>query len=459
MIVSAITASLVTKAFDLALSGSRLDDRVRKRLDNAHVEEAFARSVESAAAATRHKHPEWAATLIEMTEGSARATSLVAELLLRDGKPDPIALADAWLAALAPRRKTSEDVWLQELERVATDFLAALQDALKAEPKLSEINSGRNLETQADLLSRVVETLGAERATPGTRRDYLKWLRGQTLYLNERGTPQARRNVQVELKDVYVSLTAHQHRTENDLFGSTVAHRSNLPSSTEYVSSMNQIERSDIMSHVRDQIDPEHIPVLPIELHDAVRDYDRVVILGDPGSGKSTLTRYLALQHADALSRGEHSVENLGLARFPIMIRVAEFVELGLREGKSLSDSLADICSYHECPSRGLRNLMETELAHGNCLVLLDGLDEIISADDRRQAVNGIEDFIRRHSHKNNRFVVTSRPAGYREASFEIAFQHFTISEMTTDQIEKFLSHWCLAVAKQEFAEASQAQQ
>src|SRR5437588_5919235 len=127
--------------------------------------------------------------------------------------------------------------------------------------------------------------------------------------------------------------------------------------------------------------------------------------------------RYLALKHAEALWNGQSEAgANLGPARFPILIRIAEYAEDATWKKKSLSEFLANSYMLHDCPSSGLADLLQGELAKGNCLVLLDGLDEIVSADERLGVVKQIEDFVRHHTSKANRFVITSRKAGYRSA-------------------------------------------
>src|SRR5205085_11399538 len=65
-----------------------------------------------------------------------------------------------------------------------------------------------------------------------------------------------------------------------------------------------------------------------LELAEAVLHYDRLVILGDPGSGKTTLLRYLGLKHAQALQDARTIVDSdLGKAKFPILIRIADYAE------------------------------------------------------------------------------------------------------------------------------------
>ena len=65
-----------------------------------------------------------------------------------------------------------------------------------------------------------------------------------------------------------------------------------------------------------------------VALAEVVMRNDRVVILGDPGGGKTTLLRYLALKLAEALWSGRAEVgKDLGTSRFPILIRIAEYAD------------------------------------------------------------------------------------------------------------------------------------
>lgn len=185
-------------------------------------------------------------------------------------------------------------------------------------------------------------------------------------------------------------------------------------------------------------------PVEVLELSEVVALFDPAVILGDPGSGKSTLLRYMALKHAEALRDGRAEAGmDLGKTRFPILVRIAEYAEDGAWREQSLSEFLARCFIRHDCPKRGLADLLQNELEQGNCLVLLDGLDEVVNAAERLGVVRQIEDFVRRHSHKANRFVITSRIAGYRSAPVGEPFTHYTVREMNVAQKRRFLEHWC----------------
>ena len=194
--------------------------------------------------------------------------------------------------------------------------------------------------------------------------------------------------------------------------------------------------------------------------------HDRLVILGDPGSGKTTLLRYLALKHAQMLYEGAKvgqaaSNPRLGRVYFPILVRIAEYAERNTWRDKPLSEFLVESCMLAECPATNLSAMFDAELSAGGCLILIDGLDEIVEADDRRRVVQRLEDFVRRYDQGGirgqNSFLVTSRIAGYRSASLAEPFAHYVIQEMDEEQIVRFLENWCIAVEDAQTPDVSEA--
>jgi len=381
---------------------------------------------------------------------------VLAQFLVPDGHPDPSELALRWADSLNMRNRERRTTLVRELEPAATDFLQYMTSALKAEPELSDLNDSRAFEQLASDLKAIRRKLDAEVATPGTRWDYLRWLIGRNLYLDPRGTFQTQRQVQVKLDEVYISLraqrdetpgTADRHLLEKEL------------SDLEMTANLSAEEMENRREHLQARFESRLAadkPAESLELAGVVTRYDRVVILGDPGSGKTTLLRYLALKHADALWHGRTEVgTELGIARFPILVRIAEYAEDGNWKKKSLSEFLADSYMLHDCPRNGLADLLQTELEKGNCLVLLDGLDEIVSADERLGVVKQIEDFMRHHIGKANRFVITSRKAGYRSAPLAEPFAHYAVQEMDETQMRRFLVRWCQAVEDAQTPELS----
>lgn len=71
------------------------------------------------------------------------------------------------------------------------------------------------------------------------------------------------------------------------------------------------------------------------------------------------------------------------------------------------------------------------------------------------RSVSKVLVFVRRHGDRPNRFVVTSRIAGYRSAPLGGPFAHYTVREMDDLQIHSFLELWCPAIEAAQTPELS----
>ncbi len=439
--LSAITGAV----FSYVLQQGGLGEQIRRAIGREPVRGAFQHALGTAVETFEQQHPEWIATLFDASFFEREGAPVLAQFLVRNGRPDPSELASRWADALNIRDTERRTTYTCELEPVAADFLDILSHTLKAEAHLSDLHDSQALEHIAADVAALRAKLNAELATPGSRRDYLHWLIERNLYLDPRGTLQTQRQVQVKLNEIYISLGAQREETPG-----VVDRRLREQDQAELEARMAAANlRAEDMEDRREQLRSrfDKLRLEPsenragevLELAEAVNRHDRLVILGDPGSGKTTLLRYLALMHAQALWQGStEASDELGRARFPILIRTADYAENGVWKQQALSDFLNTYVSLLECPAAGLPDLLESELTTGNCLVLLDGLDEIVDADDRRGVVQRIEDFVRRHGDRSNRFVITSRIAGYRNAPLDAPFAHYTVQEM--DEIQTAVS-------------------
>ena len=453
LVETALTA-IVQKAFNYALDQgqNKVVGWAQDKRGFEPRQQAFKRALDKAYKQFEKHYPKWAADLFDASFLEHEGAFVLAQFLLRDGHPDPSDLALRWADSLNMRNRERRTTLVRELEPAATDFLHAMTSALKAEAALSDLNDSRAFEQLASDVKALRRKLDAEQATPGTRWDYLHWLIERNLYLDSRGTFQTQRQVLVKLDEVYISLRAQRDKAPGDVdrrllekeLAQLEAEMVRANRSAEEV----EDQREHLLAQIENRLaDATTVPGEVMEVAEAVNRHERLVILGDPGSGKSTLLRYLALKHAQALYAGRSEAgPDLGTARFPILIRIADYAEHGMPRGKSLSSYLADYYDMHECPKFGLADLLATELAEGNSLILMDGLDEIVNADDRRKVVERIEDFIRYHDNRPNRFVITSRIAGYRSAPLGDPFVHYTVQEMDEAQIQRFLERWCTAV-------------
>ncbi|MFI0035347.1 HEAT repeat domain-containing protein [Streptomyces mutabilis] len=180
----------------------------------------------------------------------------------------------------------------------------------------------------------------------------------------------------------------------------------------------------------------------------AAADSRNVVLLGDPGSGKSTLSRYLTLSLTSSKSLTGPLQPLAGL--LPVIIELRRYAEANWRE-RSFEDFLAHVYKYegHAPPPA----LLGYFLKEGKALVIFDGLDELFDPRVRDDVTRRIKGFTARYP--EIRTVVTSRVIGYNRHMLDAAgFRHYMIQSLNDDQITSFTQRWYEAVCPESKQEA-----
>ncbi|MEV6706815.1 HEAT repeat domain-containing protein [Micromonospora wenchangensis] len=375
----------------------------------------------------------------------------LAKVLVPGVPTSPVRLAERAVDSLG--RATSDDERYDRIGLLRPAFKALL-DGLDAEVRREAALQGMlgrsDAASTAQATSRIAEHLGAVDATDDDRVAYLRWLIDQHRYLRTVGVVR-NTTVQLPLGEVFVGLQAQRDRNPGDrarawferererlaalLAEGTLDH-------TGFEAALDRLQTEYGHRFAAETEQPARQPVL-----DAARDAAQLLVLGDPGTGKTTLLRYLALTHARGLIGGE-PVQGRG-ALFPIYLRIGEYARHGFSK-MGIGEFLPDQLRRAECTLPGLADLLRRQLDAGRCLVLLDGLDEIASAELRRDVVTAVANFVTAHARQGNRFVVTSRIAGYQAAPLPEPFRAVRLQDMDDPTISRFLDVYCREVERAE---------
>ncbi|GEM_PF-6938100 len=182
-----------------------------------------------------------------------------------------------------------------------------------------------------------------------------------------------------------------------------------------------------------------------LKLADLIKS-SRSVLLGDPGTGKTTVTRYItyALASDDVTYTGTSA---RGL--IPVLIRIANYAKAYEHDGTL---HLIEYVEKELTPRPEFGRYLRHEIESGECLIILDGLDEVTNPSLRIQVTDRIQEMVA--SFSANRYMVTSRIVGYDVSPLTREFKHATLKELTSKDRERFVRLWYDAI-KSEISEST----
>ncbi len=175
-----------------------------------------------------------------------------------------------------------------------------------------------------------------------------------------------------------------------------------------------------------------------VDWKEAKKQHQRIMVLADPGMGKSTLLRREAcLTAQEEWQSLENNTKKLEEVVFPLFLRLSDLAETP----EEIIDAIPVLIEreYSEKATQ-VMELLQEKLKVGKCLLLLDALDEVPTEHRQRQ----------RLFEKLNRLaqrqppcpiICTSRIVGYSGA-FVTGVKEVEIVPFSQKQIELYIEKW-----------------
>jgi hypothetical protein len=192
----------------------------------------------------------------------------------------------------------------------------------------------------------------------------------------------------------------------------------------------------------------------PVSALEAVTASRHAVLLGAPGSGKSTFVGHLAFCLAMAqLEPQEGWLEHLPgwpeaeAAALPLVVVLRDFarwaVGQGLERGtaRALDDFIAAWLADHALAD--FAGPLRQALGKGQAVVLLDGLDEVPTRELRALVRDTVEDFA--CTCAPSRVLVTCRTLSYQDPAWQLEakrFPAFELAPFDEKKIDRFIGAW-----------------
>jgi hypothetical protein len=151
-----------------------------------------------------------------------------------------------------------------------------------------------------------------------------------------------------------------------------------------------------------------------------------LMVLGNPGGGKSTFLRRLGLE---AFKGDAGSFQHKCI---PVMLELKQFTSKEV----DLIKAIAEEFTHFGFPSTP--EFTTKALESGKLLVLLDGLDEVPN-QFTNSVMNAIDNLVTKY--EKNHFIASCRIAAYR-SNFRHDFKVIELADFDDKQIQQFITNW-----------------